>query len=190
MIRPRFENFLQKCVRFGSGVGLVLIAIPGALYAQIPNNFCDDAISLDCGQGPFRDLGTNAGASATTAPTCGSTTPGTQAVWYWVMGNGFDITVDTCSPNTVFDTKINVYTGDCTNEPGMVCLGSNDDAVGNPPECELGSSGTYPLSRVTWTSVNGVEYLIVVSGFGSSSGNFELLLSCEVPVQLQRFTIE
>ncbi len=185
-----FEEIRRRCAGFAPFAGLallVLITVPGSLWAQIPNDLCVDAISMDCSQGPVSHLGTNAGASATTAPFCG-TSPGTQAVWYSVMGNGFDIQVDTCSINTVFDTKINVYTGDCADQANMVCIGGNDDAVGSPPECDLG--GLNRLSRVSWTSVDGVEYLIVVSGFGTAAGDFEILLTCEIPVELQRFTIE
>ena len=186
-----FEEIRRRCAGSVSVVGLAMlfsIPVPGLLCAQGPvNDLCTDAITLDCALGPFSDLGANVGASPTGAPFCG-TSPGTQAVWYSVMGNGFDITVDTCSPNTVYDTKINVYTGDCADEPGMVCIGGNDDAVGSPPECDLG--GLNRLSRVSWTSVDGVEYLIVVSGFGAAAGDFEILLACEVPVELLRFTIE
>lgn len=108
------------------------------------------------------------------------------------MGNGFDIQIDTCSPNTNFDTRVTIYTdnSDCADEAGMSCIGGNDDAAGMPPECELGSSGAFTLSRTSWTSVAGVEYLVVVSGFGALAGDFELILTCEVPVELQRFTIE
>lgn len=184
------EVFMRKCVGFASGVGLVLlvsVSVPGSLGAQIPNDLCSGAITLDCSQGPFALLGNNSGATGTNAPYCG-TTPGDQAVWYKVMGNGFDIQVDTCSPSTVFDTKINVYTGSCADEPGLTCIGGNDDAAGTPPECALG--GTNRLSRVIWTSIVDVEYLIVVSGFSGAAGDFEILLDCEVPVELQRFSIE
>lgn len=168
---------------------LCLIAIPGSLWAQPVNDLCTDAITLDCGLGPLSDLGTNSGASGTSTPFCGMN-PGTHAVWYSVMGNGGDIQVDTCSTNTNFDTRINVYTGDCAAQAAMGCVGNNDDAAGSPPECELGSSGVVKLSRVSWTSVADVEYFIVVSGFGGAEGDFELLMDCEVPVELQLFTIE
>ncbi len=192
MNRAWFERFRLRLkgstAIFGSAL-LIVIQIPGSLSAQTPpaNDLCADAISIDCAGDPFGTSGTSIDASATTAPFC-NTGPGTQAVWYSVMGNGFDITVDTCSPTTVFDTKINVYSGNCVDEPGMTCIGGNDDAVNSPPECDLG--GLNRLSRVTWTSVAGVEYLIVVSGFGGASGVFELLLNCQVPVELQRFNIE
>ena len=101
-------------------------------YAQPVNDLCTDAITLDCGLGPLSDLGTNSGASGTSTPFCGMN-PGTHAVWYSVMGNGGDIQVDTCSTNTNFDTRINVYTGDCAAQATMGCVGNNDDAAGSPP---------------------------------------------------------
>ncbi|RLE33529.1 MAG: hypothetical protein DRJ61_07055 [Acidobacteria bacterium] len=191
MDRNRFNGLRQRWVGLAPIIGLALLCFtgnPALLWAQVPpNDLCADAISIDCAQNPFGTLGTNVDASATGAPFCG-TSPGNQAVWYSVMGNGFEITVDTCSPTTVFDTKINVFTGDCMDEPGMICIGGNDDAVGNPLECDLG--GLNRLSRISWTSVDSVEYLIVVSGFNNATGAFELTLTCEVPVELQRFTVE
>ncbi len=167
---------------------VVLITAAAPVRAQIPpNDLCVNAITLDCATGPFSDLGDNTNSSSTEAPFC-STNPGSTAVWYTITGNGFDITVDTCSPETVFDTKINVYTGDCADETALVCVAGNDDAAGSPPECSLG--GLNRLSRVSWTSVDGEEYLIVVSGFGGNAGAFEIQLDCEVPVELQRVTVE
>jgi subtilisin-like proprotein convertase family protein len=59
-----------------------------------------------------------------------------------------------------YDTQINVYCGDCP--PGILtCLGANDDF------CALQSS-------VTWCSQAGVDYLILVHGFGAAVGNFNL----------------
>lgn len=174
-----------RCLAIAAVVALL---VPTALDAQIVNDLCVDALQLSCADGPFSYLGNNTGASATNgAPFCG-TSPGTQAVWYKVVGNGGQIQVDTCSPNTVFDTKINVFTGDCADQPNFTCVGGNDDAAGAPLECDLG--GDNRLSRVIFDSVDGVEYLIVVSGFAGASGNFEVLLDCEVPVELQHFTIE
>ena len=192
MVQIRLNEIRRRCRGMFPIILLPLflfLAIPGSLWAQIPNDLCVDAMSVDCAQKPFGTVGTTVGALATTALLCG-TTPGTNAVWYSIMGNGSDIQVDTCSPFTVFDTKLNVYTGDCADQAGMGCIGGNDDAAGSPAECELGSSGQFKLSRISWTSVAGVEYLVVVSGFGGASGVFELILTCEVPVELQRFTIE
>lgn len=190
-----FEKLRRRCVQPALVLGLALLffnAVPASLGAQVPpNDLCADAISIDCSQNPFGTAGNNENSSETGAPFCG-TSPGSHAVWYAVMGNGFDIQIDTCSPNTNFDTRVTIYTdnSDCADEAGMSCIGGNDDAAGMPPECELGSSGAFTLSRTSWTSVAGVEYLVVVSGFGALAGDFELILTCEVPVELQRFTIE
>lgn len=194
MVQPCSRNnwrLSQGMVLVLSFALLMIITGPSSVSAQVapPNDLCVDAFGINCSQNPFGTPGTNVLATATGSPFCG-TSPGINAVWYSVMGNGFDIQVDTCSINTNFDTKINVYTGNCGDQGNMVCVGGNDDAAGSPPECELGSSGTFKLSRVGWTSVVGVEYLIAVSGFSGSTGDFELTLDCEVPVELQRFTIE
>jgi len=155
--------------------------------AQTPpvNDTCDARIGLTCSQGT--EAGTNIDATGTAAPFCG-TTPGERVVWYSIMGNGDQITVDTCSPLTFFDTRLNVYRGSCDNEPGMTCVVGNDDAAGAPAECDL--SGLNRKSRVSWASTGGVEYLVAVSGFRDASGDFELVIDCVIPVELQRLTVE
>ncbi len=190
MNQTRSQSDNPRSTRIFSSLALaiLLISVPSPGFAQAPpNDFCDDAVSLSCSAGPSIVLGNNESSTASSAPSCG-TNPGSTAVWYSVMGNGFDIQIDTCSPNTVFDTKINIYTGDCGDQANMVCIGGNDDAAGSPPECDLG--GFTRLSRFSWSSVDGVEYLILVSGFGGLSGDFELTLDCEVPVELQRLTVQ
>lgn len=179
-------NFLRPYFFF---LSMLLVAAPGRLIAQTPpNDLCADAASVACATDPFGVSGNNTGATPTSAPSCSGVTPGSNAVWYSIIGNGGLIQLDTCSPLTNFDTRISVYTGDCSNEAGMSCVVANDDAAGSPPECELG--GNNLLSRLSWTSISGVEYLIIVSGLNSASGDFELTLSCEVPVELQGLTIE
>lgn len=162
-----------------------LVSAGGWAQTPPPNDTCDERIALSCSQGT--QAGTNIDATGTTAPFCG-TTPGAHVVWYSIMGNGDQITIDTCSPNTEFDTRLNVYRGTCANEPGMTCVVGNDDAAGSPPECDL--SGLNRKSRVTWTSLAGVEYFVAVSGFDQISGDFELVIDCAIPVELQRLTVD
>ena len=79
-------------------------------------------------------------------------------VWYRVIGTGGLLNVNTCGPQTNFDTFLSVFEGACGN---LRCLGTNDDS------CNLSSS-------VTWESELGVEYKVLVFGFGDKFGSFTL----------------
>ncbi|MHC4090078.1 MAG: hypothetical protein ACYSVY_07335, partial [Planctomycetota bacterium] len=160
---------------------------------------CQDVNELDCGSagGVFHGIGTDCANTtcpgATTSDLCADAIPvgvpsltagstsfatvdgefpfcGTSVssagVWYSVIGTGNTMTASTCGPFFNYDTKVTVYCGSC-EEP--TCVDGNDD------NCAGGASGL--LSTVTWCSQAGAEYLILVHGFGSASGDFELSLS-------------
>jgi hypothetical protein len=102
--------------------------------------------------------GTTEGATLDDAPECGTTitAPG---VWYTTFGTGNTMTAHTCL-GAEYDTKLNVFGGSCS-EP--VCVGGNDDACGLQ-------------SMVTWCSVAGEAYLILVQGYDGQTGNFTLII--------------
>ncbi|MCH2581614.1 MAG: hypothetical protein MK133_10520, partial [Planctomycetes bacterium] len=98
---------------------------------------------------------------------CGaSDAPG---VWDMVFGTGESITAATCS-GSFYDTRLSVFDGglegDCEN---MLCTVENDDAC----------PGT--LSSVTWPSEMDVIYFILVHGWTTSAGIYELNISSELP---------
>ncbi len=129
-----------------------------------PNDDCASAIPLVLDQIVF---GNNSSALDDGGiPTCGTSEPN-QGVWYSVVGNGNTLTASTCFPGTDFDTKIQVW---CSCDISG-CVGGNDDAVGAPPECALGTLNR--KSRVTWCSEVGHTYVIMVGGFSTAVGNFE-----------------
>jgi len=85
-------------------------------------------------------------------------------VWYDFVGTGDQVTVTTCNSVPVVDTEIHVYTGGCG---APTCIGANDDAC------------TGFGSTITFTSVNGQNYQILVSPFGGPSANdYQLDVSC------------
>ena len=95
---------------------------------------------------------------------CGaSTAPG---VWYSLTGTGALITAETCGVFSDYDTRLSVYTGDCV---ALDCVVSNDDACTNANGC--------CKSIVEWNSEVGITYRILVHGFSSRSGNYELLVT-------------
>jgi len=77
------------------------------------------------------------------------------------MGTGGEIIVDTCNRETMFDTTLAVFSGSCAR---LSCIASDDDGCGNS-------------SSVTWDSVAGVQYLVLVSGFESEVGRFKLTVT-------------
>lgn len=138
---------------------LALLLIPVALHAQAPNDICANAALIACDQALN---GTTEQATADAAPTCGATitAPG---VWYRIVGNGQQITVSTC-PDEQYDTKLNVYTGNCGS---LVCVGGNDDA-----------NGDVFCSTVSFVTEAGVDYLILVQGYDGDTGPFTLTAAC------------
>ena len=86
---------------------------------------------------------------------CGaSNAPG---VWYSVVGTGEMLRADTCGGST-YDTRLSVYEGDCD---APLCVTSNDDACGLQ-------------TVVEWNAIDGVPYLILVHGWGTSAGDYVL----------------
>ena len=94
---------------------------------------------------------------------CGTsnTAPG---VWYSVAHNG-PITASTCN-QADYDTKLSVFDGECGD---LGCIGGNDD-----------NSGCGLTSEFTWPG-DGADNLILVHGFGTATGNFDLTVTCEEP---------
>ncbi len=162
----------RKLTHLGLVVGVLSLLAPSLAWGQ--NDTCAEAIQLTCpgGGGTSAVFGSTIGATFTDQGTCG-TTHSAPDVWYTVAGNGGDITVDTCT-GTSFDTKITVWEGSCA---ALVCVNGNDDF------CGLQSS-------VTWTSVIGTDYYVMVHGFSTATGDFELTVNCELPVELTSFNVE
>ncbi len=128
------------------------------------NDLCADAITVAV---PSSTNGTTVCATTDVVPTCANGyTVGARSVWYKVVGNGNLLTADICTAS--YDTRLAVYTGTCD---ALVCLDGDDDDCTAPNG--LGST-------VTWCSDAGVEYLIYVNAFSSSSsgqGTFTLVIT-------------
>ncbi len=82
-----------------------------------------------------------------------------------MLGTGNGFTARTDAPGTNYDTKLTVFSGDCGT---LTCVDGDDDGAGGL------------RSRVDWVSAPGDDYLILVHGFSSFTGDFELVLE-EVP---------
>jgi PKD repeat protein len=122
------------------------------------NDDCANAIPINCTSGTI----TGSTLQATADPAAGLcvtavTAPG---IWYSFVGNGQDVIASLCG-GTNYDSKINIYSGDCNN---LVCENGNDDFCAG-------------ASQATVTTVAGVNYYILVQGFGGAVGNFTLDLT-------------
>jgi len=141
------------------------------------NDECDNAINVAVPSSTFGStLGAtfdpNAPSSCPDVTGFGDVFVTSAGVWYSIIGTGNTITVSTCSPSTDYDTQLSVYCGCCDT---LMCVGANDDDSGAQPACDLG--GLNRKSTVSFCSVAGEPYLILVHGFGSNTGNFELLVT-------------
>jgi hypothetical protein len=134
---------------------------PACLAPPAPeNDLCEDAIAIECGE---TISGTTIEATVDgDAGFCGTsvTAPG---VWYKTEAAGL-LTASTCN-QADYDTKLSVYGGECGD---LGCIAGNDDTAG--------CAGF--TTEVTWAS-DGAENLVLVHGFGSATGNFDLTLTCE-----------
>ncbi len=145
----------------------LLITASFAAFAQPANDLCANAVTITCGAGPYS--GTNIAATGTGEPTTScTTTPGSFGVWYRYVGTGDIVTLTTCAAATpTMDTKLNVYTGTCGT---FTCVIGNDDNSG----CTANGAS----SQVSFVSTLGTEYFVLVTGFGTETGNFTLGISC------------
>ncbi|MBT8272907.1 MAG: T9SS type A sorting domain-containing protein, partial [Bacteroidia bacterium] len=133
------------------------------------NDLCGDALSIACG-----DVVTGDTSFATDtdeiSPFCGITFQpdnNSAGVWYSFLGTGDFVTLDL--GNSGFDTRVVVYEGTCG---ALVCIDGDDD------------SGPGLTSELTFPSVAGTTYSIYVAGYGSSTGVFEMNITCSGPPEL------
>ena len=158
-------NFLNPCL--GANLGQAedyTLEVVAAGYFPPSNDDCSDAIAIGCGDSL---MGSTKNATTNYAtPVCGNVSATSPGVWYVLDDNSNmpgDITVSLCGSNTDFDTKLSVFSGDCTN---LVCVDGNDDACGDQ-------------SEVTFASDGNTVYYIHVHGYDGQTGNFELQITCD-----------
>lgn len=143
----------------------VLSLVGATAYAQAPpNDECASALSLTCGQ---EVMGDTSDATSDDVGFCRgpATAPG---VWYTFVGDGSRVTLSTCGTAS-YDTRISVFSGSCG---ALTCVNGNDDFPGCPD---------YSSSLDVSTEI-GVQYYILVHGWGQEVGDFELSISCAPPL--------
>lgn len=163
-------QYFIRVAGFGTatGMGDLLVSEPPP-----PPFECADAaeIALDTPTA-FDTTGATDSTMTTGAPAfgCGGATSG-QDVWFkFTAAADYMANAETCNMAS-FDTKIEVYSGDCMTLVSEVC---NDDGAG----CSGFSS------RATWMALTGVEYFVRVGGFNGATGTGDLVVTGPPPAVL------
>lgn len=140
------------------------------LVAPPVNDNCAGAITVTCGSSTAGTTTNSTNESMAVCGISGVTTQNTPGVWYKYTGDGSDVTVTTCSSTiTTGDSRIAVYSGSCG---ALTCIGGNDDAQAS------GCASNTLSSIVTFSTVTGTDYYILVYAYLSTSLNFELNVNC------------
>lgn len=159
---------------FGSAAGDFELSI--TCEDPLENDICEDALLVECGDVVF---GSTEDATTTSISSCGTTLNTSGGVWYEFEGDGSTVTLTTCNPGTNYDTKIGVFSGDCGD---LVCVDGNDDQGGGfDPACNVTGNGFNRGSTVVFETEDGVSYFILVTGFSSNTGDFEMTVDCLAP---------
>ncbi|MFN8150401.1 MAG: hypothetical protein U0R24_04665 [Solirubrobacterales bacterium] len=141
-------------------------ASPGSfqfiIRAQPPNANFADAVAIPGTSGSATEVNFFAGAEAGEPAHAGS--PAANSAWYSFTSAGTGtVAVDAC--DSLFDTRIAVYTGSAVN--ALTPVASNDDSAG----CGLGGTA----SRVEFPAAAGQTYRIAVDGKTASDvGQFHI----------------
>src|SRR5690606_38387432 len=161
------------CLNMGglfNGLGTTCATVPACIDVRPPNDECANAEAIT--SLPAFVNGTTFTATRSNSPGCSGVTDGTLGdVWYTVVGTGNRLIATTCPGSPApfpashfadFDAQVRVYTGSCG---ALSCEAANFDAVG------FGCTDEFAVS---WQSVLGETYYILVSGFAQESGDFQM----------------
>ncbi len=144
------------------------VCLGGAASAAAPanDNFADAAVLSGL---PATATGTNVDATKESGePNHISDGAGGHSVWWsWTAPSDGDVTLDTCSPNTDFNTQLAVYIG--SSVEALTPVASNDLAFDN--------CGIAGASKLSFTAHSGQVYKIAVDGTGGETGNIALALN-------------
>ena len=128
-----------------------------------PNNLCENASALSCGMS-VEGLDTSFATNTNAPDACGTALDTAPGVWHTLTiptDGDYNVSVDTFG--SVFDTKLGVFSGNCND---LICIGGNDD------------SGGTAQSKVLFTGAAAQTYYIYVTGFNTSSGEYDINISC------------
>jgi len=164
------QTYFLRIYDYAAGVPAnanISICVVNVIPPPVPtNDLCDDAIPLSCGDIAYGQNSNGGTSGGDPVAVCGGmSVTGINGIWYRTTGTGDYFRVSTCN-GTTFNTKVAVYSGSCGS---LSCIASNDDFSG----CGSGSQ-----SQVSWQSLSGTDYFILVGGSGGVQGVFQLKLEC------------
>ncbi len=148
-----FTSFSCNASSLSNGLRISFVLAP-------PNDDCTGAIPINCGQ---TINSTTVGAAVDAVAACVTTLNTAPGVWYTFVGDGTNVTLSLCG--SAYDTKIGVFSGSCGS---LTCVTGNDDFCGLQ-------------SQVTFPTVFGTNYYILVTGFSTNTGAFSLTRTCVLP---------
>ncbi|CAB9506305.1 CHU large protein [Seminavis robusta] len=130
------------------------------------NDECEDAVLLEIDGDPvLGDTSLSTSETGSGLEVCGGAGLGSVGgLWYTFVGNGERLLLGV---NASFDSQLLLYTGSCED---LECLDGNDDT--SLPGLQ---------SALEFDSVQGEIYQVLVHGYFSSAGEFEISLTEIVP---------
>ncbi|MCD4735188.1 MAG: hypothetical protein K8R53_04035 [Bacteroidales bacterium] len=135
---------------------------PHTFTTLAANIICAGALEVTCGN---VYAGSTVGAGNSAIPDCNGFANTAPDVWYYYVGTGDMVSADLCNGNTPYDSRITVFEGTCAN---LICVDANDDYCGLQ-------------SRIDWYAEAGITYYIMVHGYSTNSGAFEMTIDCTSP---------
>eukprot|EP00434_Breviolum_minutum_P042164 symbB.v1.2.037515.t1/scaffold5561.1/size25837/2 len=160
------QSFLALVHGFGTSTGTFTLTVtsnvvstpPPAIEIQVPSTVAGDTAANGY---PWFSLG-----------GCGPSFTGLGILYSLEAPGTGGITVSTCN-NADFDTKISVYQG--ADPATASCVTGEDDTVG--------CSGF--TTEVSFDAEKGQSFLVLVHGFGASTGTFSLSTTPDlIPIQV------
>ncbi|MDA0863331.1 MAG: T9SS type A sorting domain-containing protein [Bacteroidetes bacterium] len=160
---PTWGTFADCEVGGGFGPDLMM-EITFTETDSVDYDYCFEARPITCGDTVTGDtLSATVEAGLT---DCGTsiTAPGVWYVFEDNSGLASEVLLSTCN-QADYDTKLYVFTGSCGD---LICIDGNDDTTG--------CSGF--TTELEFLSDGNSTYYILVAGYSSSTGNFDLSMEC------------
>lgn len=141
--------------------GLSTATGPVSFTTTPENDLCVDAtaVTLSCNTTTSISGNTATATNTGNGPACGTTASAAPGLWYSFEGTGGVIEVSLCG--SPYDTKLFIYNGSCG---ALSCVAGNDDFCGS-------------ASQVTFSTIASTTYYVLVAGFGTASGAFDLSIT-------------
>lgn len=136
-------------------------------------DLCINALEIACGDLVSEDI--NDFGDSDPGLDCGDVFGPAEGVWYVFEGTGENVKLSTDNFGTDYDTNIQVFDGSCGS---LTCVAGDEDGSDDS------DSQSNFTSELTFTSMEGTDYYIYVSGWGGDQGTYEMTLDCFEPIEI------